>query len=129
MAIWQGGKVRAQEIQIHNFRSILDATIVLDGCNSLVGINNSGKTTVIDCIRAFYEKDVKPDIENNRDTMTLDYLQFEIRNIRMMIESLVNRQGAWTYFGVSEILSKPTKLKGDGVWELPRKPSTSKDDE
>ncbi|MBU1087150.1 MAG: AAA family ATPase [Candidatus Omnitrophica bacterium] len=57
--------MKAIEIAIHNFRSICDANISLDNCGILVGINNSGKTNVIDAIRAFYGKGVK--FEKSRD--------------------------------------------------------------
>lgn len=53
--------MKAIEIKIHNFRSICDVTISLYDCSLLVGINNAGKTTVIDAIRAFYGKGVKYD--------------------------------------------------------------------
>ena len=57
--------MRAVEIVVHNFRSICDATIHLEPCGMLVGANNSGKSSVIDAIRAFYGKGVK--FENGRD--------------------------------------------------------------
>lgn len=44
-------------IHIHNFRGIIDQELHLGNYSLLVGPNNSGKTTVIDSIRAFYEKD------------------------------------------------------------------------
>lgn len=44
------------QIQIHNFRSILDETIQVADYSLLVGPNNSGKSTIIDAIRCFYEK-------------------------------------------------------------------------
>lgn len=57
--------MKAIEVVIHNFRSICDATISLSDCGILVGVNNAGKTTVIDAIRAFYGKGVK--FEKTRD--------------------------------------------------------------
>lgn len=42
---------------IHNFRGIHDAQANLFDYNLLVGPNNAGKSTIIDAIRAFYEKD------------------------------------------------------------------------
>lgn len=53
--------MKAVEIRIHNFRSICDATIALYDCGILVGVNNAGKSTTIDAIRAFYGKGVKFD--------------------------------------------------------------------
>ncbi len=42
---------------IHNFRGIIDTSITFHPYTLIVGANNAGKSTVIDCIRAFYEKD------------------------------------------------------------------------
>lgn len=49
--------MRVSEIVIHNFRSVIHQRLRLDGYSLLIGHNNSGKTNVIDAIRAFYEKD------------------------------------------------------------------------
>lgn len=42
-------------ILIHNFRSIIDASIEAQGYLMLVGANNSGKSNVINAVRAFYD--------------------------------------------------------------------------
>lgn len=44
-------------MEIHNFRSVIDASIEFDAYALIVGANNCGKSTIIDCLRAFYEKD------------------------------------------------------------------------
>jgi putative ATP-dependent endonuclease of the OLD family len=44
-------------VKVHNFRGILDQHIMLKGYSLLAGANNAGKSSVIDVIRAFYEKD------------------------------------------------------------------------
>src|SRR3990170_5154711 len=44
-------------LAIHNFRGILDSSMRLFDYSLLVGPNNAGKSTAIDAIRAFYEKD------------------------------------------------------------------------
>ena len=49
--------MKIDTIHIHNFRGIIDQTFQLGDYSLLVGANNTGKTTVMDCIRAFYEKD------------------------------------------------------------------------
>lgn len=46
--------MRAVEIQIHNVRSIHDATIGLREVALLAGANNVGKSNIIDSIRMFY---------------------------------------------------------------------------
>jgi len=51
--------MKAIEVKIHNFRSICDATITLSDYNLLVGVNNSGKSTVLDAIRVFYGDGIK----------------------------------------------------------------------
>jgi len=43
--------------KIHNFRGILEQEITFKDYSLLVGPNNSGKSSVIDAIRVFYEKD------------------------------------------------------------------------
>jgi predicted ATP-dependent endonuclease of OLD family len=43
------------EINIHNFRGIIEQSFKLYNYSLLIGANNSGKTTVIDAIRIFYE--------------------------------------------------------------------------
>jgi predicted ATP-dependent endonuclease of OLD family len=54
-------------LQIHNFRGIRDfaTPIEFHEYTLLVGANNSGKSTVIDAIRAFYEKGYKFDPERD----------------------------------------------------------------
>lgn len=49
--------MKISEIAIHNFRSIIDGKFTAYPYLLLVGSNNTGKTTIIDCIRLFYEKD------------------------------------------------------------------------
>lgn len=45
------------QVQLHNFRSIIDEGMTLAGYSLIVGANNAGKSAVIDALRAFYEKD------------------------------------------------------------------------
>ncbi len=49
--------MKLTHVTIHNFRGILDASMNFYSYGLLVGANNAGKSTIIDCIRAFYEKD------------------------------------------------------------------------
>ncbi len=49
--------MKLEHITIHNFRGIHDASLNLFDYNLLVGPNNAGKSTIIDAIRVFYEKD------------------------------------------------------------------------
>ncbi|MFA5187465.1 MAG: AAA family ATPase [Patescibacteria group bacterium] len=52
------------DLSVHNFRGIHNAFVQLFDYNLLVGPNNAGKSTIIDAIRVFYEKDgfkYKPD--------------------------------------------------------------------
>lgn len=49
--------MKLKHIAIHNFRGIIDASMEFHPYALVVGANNSGKSTIIDCIRAFYEKD------------------------------------------------------------------------
>jgi len=45
------------KIHVHNFRGILDQSFLLQNYSLFVGPNNSGKSSMINAIRAFYEKD------------------------------------------------------------------------
>ena len=49
-----GEFMRAVQVQIHNIRSINDATIDLCDLSLLAGANNAGKSNIIDAIRLFY---------------------------------------------------------------------------
>jgi len=49
--------MKLTHVSIHNFRGIIDTSMTFHPYALLVGANNSGKSTIIDCIRAFYEKD------------------------------------------------------------------------
>lgn len=51
--------MKIQEVTIHNFRGIEEQTIKLNSYSIFVGTNNAGKSTFIDALRAFYEKDYK----------------------------------------------------------------------
>lgn len=56
--------MRLLSIKLHNFRGILEQEVQFHSYSLLVGPNNAGKSTFIDGIRAFYEKDgfkFKPD--------------------------------------------------------------------
>jgi len=44
-------------VKLHNFRGILDQEMQFQPYSLLVGPNNAGKSTFIDGMRAFYEKD------------------------------------------------------------------------
>jgi putative ATP-dependent endonuclease of OLD family len=44
-------------IKLHNFRGVLEQEVEFHSYSLLVGPNNAGKSTFIDGIRAFYEKD------------------------------------------------------------------------
>ena len=45
------------EVNIHNFRRIIDTSFSLCEYSLLIGPNNAGKSTIVDALRAFYEKD------------------------------------------------------------------------
>lgn len=50
--------MKLRQIQIHNFRSILDSDIEAHDYMLLVGANNAGKSTILNALRTFYD-DVK----------------------------------------------------------------------
>lgn len=49
--------MKLRNVSIRNFRGMCDLTLTLDNYSLLVGPNNAGKSSVLDAIRAFYEKD------------------------------------------------------------------------
>lgn len=46
--------MRAVEVQIHNFRSIHNVRIRLEPLSLVAGVNNAGKSNIIDALRIFY---------------------------------------------------------------------------
>ena len=48
--------MKLRVVQIHNFRSICDATIEASDYTLLVGANNAGKSNLLNALRAFYEE-------------------------------------------------------------------------
>lgn len=50
--------MKLRRVQIHNFRSVIDATIDISDYTLLVGANNAGKSNLLNAIRTFYD-DVK----------------------------------------------------------------------
>lgn len=89
--------MRAVQVQVHNFRSIHDATVDLEDYSLIAGSNNSGKSNLIDAVRLFYgdlkwdeSRDfpkVKPDddeawveIEFKPNTSELSHLKAEYRS-------------------------------------------------
>lgn len=48
--------MKINHIILHNFRGIIHEEFSLNDYTLLVGSNNAGKSTIIDAIRAFYEK-------------------------------------------------------------------------
>ena len=57
--------MKIREIALHNYRSVKDAKFHVADYGLLIGANNSGKTSVLDALRNFYEKDIKFDSQRD----------------------------------------------------------------
>lgn len=57
--------MKIREIVVHNFRAFKEATLYLADYGLLIGANNSGKSAILDALRAFYEKDIKFDFQRD----------------------------------------------------------------
>ncbi len=115
--------MKIETIHIHYFRGIFDQELHLGDYSLLVGPNNSGKTTVMDCIRAFYEKDKYSynkdrDFPKKGDEGEESYIEIEYKLTDEEYESLAeiykvgsNRLKVKKSFDTSEKLSdgKPAK--------------------
>ncbi len=64
--------MKAVELKIHNFRSICDATIALSNFNILVGVNNAGKSTVIDAPKSLCSRSARPCVNNAGKSTVID---------------------------------------------------------
>ena len=59
--------MKIERVTIHNFRSIVDASFMMQDYTLVIGANNAGKSSVIDAIRCFYEADKESKFNNDRD--------------------------------------------------------------
>lgn len=48
--------MKIRRIEIHNFRSFIDASLEAYDYTMIVGANNAGKSTIINALRAFYDE-------------------------------------------------------------------------
>ncbi|HEX5413860.1 MAG TPA: AAA family ATPase [Terriglobia bacterium] len=48
--------MKIKQLTIHNFRSLSDLTLAMEGYSLLVGQNNAGKTSILTALRCFYEE-------------------------------------------------------------------------
>ena len=119
-----GGKMKIEHITIHNFRGIVHEEFSLDDYTLLVGSNNSGKSTVIDAIRAFYEKDKyqyqdafdfpKRGAEGSESWIEITFLltDFEFESLAENYKRSPNKLKVKKYFRTSEKLADGKSAKG-----------------
>lgn len=59
--------MKIKNVVVHNFRSIVDASFVMQDYTLVIGANNAGKSSVIDALRCFYEADKESKFVYERD--------------------------------------------------------------
>jgi len=110
------------DIQIKNFRSIKDITLTLDDRTKIfIGINESGKTNVLDAISAINEDfDFEPDFDPKIPTS--GNYQFQQPSIRYYFELSNNEkeQLFFDYFGENPALL-PFDIRKIDLKRLPKK--------
>lgn len=111
--------MKLRRLQIHNFRGILDQEIDVKDYTLLVGPNNSGKSTIIDAIRAFYDKygfkfDNDFPFKGAKDEESWIELEFELSDEEY--ESLPDayKEADSRRFRVRKYLYAPDKKCSDG---------------
>lgn len=54
--------LKIKQIQIKNFRSIVNSTIISDNMNVFVGLNDAGKSNVLKALNLFFNGETEPDV-------------------------------------------------------------------
>lgn len=116
--------MKINHIILHNFRGIIHEEFSLNDYTLLVGSNNAGKSTIIDAIRAFYEKD-KFQYQDGTDfpqkgaadkdswiEITFDLSKSEYESLADTYKYESNTLRVKKYFKTSEKLSDGKSAKG-----------------
>jgi len=110
--------MKIKTIKIHNFRSIKEQSFDLINYSLLVGVNESGKSNIIDAIRVFYDdlkfnKDKdwpKFTTSDNESWIEIKFLlsDEEFNNLKEEYKQENNKE---KFFIVRKYLNHPTKIQ------------------
>ncbi len=108
--------MKIREIVIHNYRSIKDAKFYVADYGLLIGANNSGKTSVLDAVRNFYEKDIKFDPQRDFPKFAADdresWVEIEYEMTKDEADSIkAEYRQAGNRFRVRKVLHSDDKAK------------------
>jgi predicted ATP-dependent endonuclease of OLD family len=113
--------MKIREIALHNYRSIKDAEFYVADYGLLIGGNNSGKTSVLDALRNFYEKDIKFDQLRDFPKFPTDdkqsWVEIEYEMTKEEADSIkVEYRQAGNRFRVRKVLHSDDKTGDDKVF-------------
>lgn len=108
--------MKIREIVIHNYRSMKDAKFYVADYGLLIGANNSGKTSVLDALRNFYEKDIKFDAQRDFPKFATDdkqsWMEIEFEMTKDEADSIkAEYRQAGNRFRVRKVLHSDDKAK------------------
>src|SRR5580692_9069380 len=108
--------MKIREIAVHNYRSFKNETLHLTGYSLLIGANNCGKSSMLDVLRTFYDKDIKFDHQRDFPKFKTDdedsWIEIEFQMTKEEAESIrAEYRQDGDRFRVRRVLHSPDKTK------------------